>query len=313
MPISKRHPKNLLDIFKEFNPQAMSNGQIRMECPFRDNHPADNGKMSFFATPNINAYHCFSCQAHGNLVSLLTSKFRVNYFEAVGMVRLTDYTPERKEFDLDLIWDFSTQPLEFTNRGYSKECLRHFRVGTTKSGSILIPYYKDFNKPTELLGYQERWYEPDRRVKNSKGFNKKEYLYNLDFSKDYVVLVEGQSDVWRLYQHGYNACALMGADMSSWQVTQLAKFKKVYLALDNDNAGRRSTEICYHLLKNHTEVELVPYQTKDPGECKSKKDWELAIKNSTDYVVYSMEMTMGWDGYLDMRDDVLNELKHRET
>lgn len=283
-----------------------------MGCPFRENHTDGSGRMSFFVTPDINAYHCFSCNCHGNLVRLLTTKFKVNYFEAVGMVRLTDYVPEKKEFDLDLIWDMNKSPREFLDRGYSKECLRHFRVGTTESGSTLIPYYSDFDKPDKLLGYQERWYFGEqRRVKNSKGFDKKSYLYNLDHSYDYVILVEGQSDVWRLYQHGYNACALMGSDISEWQIKEISKFKKVYLALDNDEAGRRGVEKCNFLLKNHTQIMLIPYDTKDPGECRFKSSWDEFFHASTDYIVYSMEMSMGWNDYLDMRDEVIEEIKRR--
>lgn len=312
MPKKKSSGISLMDIFSDFSPQLMSNGQIRMECPLRENHADGSGKMSFFASPDINAWHCFSCGAHGNLVRLLTTRFKINYFEAVGMVRLTDYHPDKKEFDLDLMWDMNKSPEEFLLRGYTKECLKHFRVGTTDSGSILIPYYRDFNYPTDLLGYQERWYSGDkRRVKNSKGFNKKEYLYNLDYSKDYTILVEGQSDVWRLYQHGYNACALMGSDISDWQIERLSKFKRIYLALDNDEAGRRGVERCNYLLKNQTDIMLIPYDTKDPGDCSSKKDWDEFFNSSTDYVVYSMEMSMGWDSYLDMRDEVIDEMKKR--
>lgn len=304
---------SLMKIFSDFSPQLMSNGQLRMECPFRENHTDGSGRMSFFVSPDINAYHCFSCNAHGNLVRLLTTRFKVNYFDAMGMVRLTDYTPVKKEFDLDLMWDINKSPEEFIKRGYSRECLKHFLVGTTDDEAVLIPYYRDFNKPGELLGYQERWYNGDhRRVKNSKGFNKKEYLYNLDYSEDYTVLVEGQSDVWRLFQHGYNACALMGSDISEWQIEKLSKFKRVYLALDNDGAGRRGVEICNQMLKNQTEILLVPYTTKDPGECKSKRDWDNAFKQSTDYVVYCTEMTIGWDGYLEMRESVIEELKRRQ-
>lgn len=310
MPRKKLSGESLMDIFSEFSPQLMSNGQIRMECPFRDNHPDGSGRMSFFVSPDINAYHCFSCHAHGNLVRLLTTMFRVNYFEAMSMVRLTEYKSEKKEFDLDVMWDIRNSPKEFLDRGYSAECLRHFRVGTTDEGSIIIPYYRDFTFPTELLGYQERWYVPSRRVKNSKGFERRNYLYNLDTSFDYTILVEGQSDVWRVFQYGYNACALMGSDISEEQIKMLSKFKTVYLALDNDEAGRRGTEIVYHLLKNHCKILLIPYTSKDPGEA-TKIDWEKSFKESTDYVVYSMEMSIGWDSYLDMRDEVLLDLKRR--
>lgn len=266
---------------------------------------------SFTLEDDILTGNCFSCEAKGNLVKLLTTRFKVNYFYAMGLVHHGEHKPKPAAFDIDAVWDFNKPPKEFIKRGYSKETLRHFRVGMTEDDEIIIPYYSDFKHPINLLGYQKRWYYPDRRVLNSKHFNKKEYLYNLDLSYAYVVLVEGQSDVWRLYQHGYNACALMGANISSWQVEQLSKFDRVYLALDNDEAGRRGVEICYFFLKNHTDVRLIPYTTKDPGECASKDEWIEAFQGNTDYAVYSMEMAIGWDDYLDMRDEVLREIKGR--
>lgn len=309
--LSSKSDINLLNIFEEYSPKVLTNGQIRMECPFRENHTDGRGKFSFFVSPEINAYHCFSCEAKGNLVNLLTTKFGVGYFDAVGMVRLEDYTPKVKIFDLDIAWDIHKFPDEFLKRGYTKETLKHFRVGLTSDNEIVIPYYKSFLSPTELVGYQTRVYEPDRRVRNSKAFDKKNYLYNLDTTKDYVILVEGQSDVWRLYQHGYNSCALMGASISDSQVQQLSKFKKVYLALDNDLAGRKGTELCYCALKNYSDLYLIPYTTKDPGECLSKSEWEIAFNSATDYLEYSMAMADGWEGYLDMRDEVYSEYNSR--
>lgn len=304
------HGVSLLGALKDFSPTLMSNGQIRMECPFRENHADGSGRMSFFASPSINAYHCFSCGAKGNLVKLLTTRFKMNYFDAMGLVHYDETERKSASFDLDIIWDFNNPPKEFLRKGYSKDTLKHFRVGVTDEEYIVIPYYVDFKCPTELLGYQKRWYYPSRRVLNSKGFNKKEYLYNLDLSYTYTVVVEGQSDVWRLYQHGYNSCALMGNSISMWQVEQLSKFDRVYLALDNDLAGREGIERCYFYLKNYTDVRLVPYLTKDPGECQSKDEWVSAFSGSTDYAAYSMEMAMGWEDYLDMRDRVLWEIRN---
>lgn len=311
MPKKKGHSRGLLEIFSEFSPVLMSNGQIRMQCPFRDKHEDGSGQMSFFVSPQINAYHCFSCKSKGNLIKLLTTRFKVNYFEAVELVNLTEYTPEKKEFDLDIMWDVNEAPKEFLSRGYTKSTLKHFRVGTTEKGEIVIPYYKEFHRPSELLGYQRRWYEPTRGVRNSKGFDKASYLYNLDTSYDYVILVEGQSDVWRLHQHGYNATALMGSDITPKQVDQLSKFSRVYLALDNDDAGRRGTEICYYFLKNHVDVRLIPYDSDDPGDCVSLRKWREAFNSATDYAEYAVEMSLSWDEYLDMREEVLTEVKKR--
>lgn len=308
--------RNLVDIFSEagLEPKQMSNGQFRMKCPFRDNHKDGSGQMSFFVTPDMNSYHCFSCHEHGNLIRLLTTVFGVNYFEAVGMVRLSDHTPEKKDFDLDIFWDVDQPPEEFLSRGLTEETLKHFRIGTDPDGRIVIPYYKDFNNPTLLLGYQTREYvRGDRIVRNNKGFDKETYLYNYcpkEFS--YVVVVEGQSDVLRLYQFGYNASALMGSHISDAQVKMLSKFDKVYLALDNDVPGRRATEEVYALLKDHVNIRLVPYTTKDPCECTVKREWETAFVNSTDYMQYALEMSIGWEDYLEMKDDVLRQIRKRD-
>ena len=308
-------PRTLLDVFRdaELEPKQMSNGQIRMKCPFRENHKDGSGRMSFFVTPDKNCYHCFSCGESGNLIRLLTTTFGVNYFEAVGLVRLTDYTPDKKDFDLDLAWDIKVPPDEFLSRGITEETLEHFRVGTTPDGRIVIPYYKDFDNPTTLLGYQTREYRGDMRiVRNSVGFDRDGYLYNYSPKEyNYAVLVEGQSDVMRLYQFGYNATALMGSHISATQVKMLSKFDKIYLALDNDLPGRRATEEAYYFLKDHVNIRLVPYTTSDPCDCSVKKDWETAFVNSTDYMQYALEMSMGWENYLEMKDEVLSSIRKR--
>lgn len=309
MPTFKK--VNLLEIFKDYNPKVLSNGQIRMKCPFRENHTDGSGRMSFFVHPGINAYHCFSCKRKGNLVSLLTTFFKVGYFEAVEMVHITDYVPDKKEFELDIMWNTDKLPDEFIERGYSVECLKHFKIGMTNSGFIVIPYYDNFKCPSDLLGYQKRKYGKNRWVTGSEGFDKKNYLYNLDTSYDYVILVEGQSDVWRLNQHGYNSCALDGSDISKFQVMLLANFKRVYLALDNDLPGRRGIEICNYFLRNYVDVMLIPYPFKDPGECADKSEWDECFNSSTDYLNYSMEMAVNWVGYVGMRDEVLNMLSKR--
>lgn len=309
MPVRKSRVTDLEIVLKDFEPRKIANGQLRMMCPFRENHTDGSGEMSFFVSPDINAYHCFSCKAHGNLVKFLVTQ-GVNYFEAVGMVKLTDHVAKKEEFDLDIHWTIQP-PREFIKRGFSRETLKHFKLGVIDDGWMVIPFYKSFHKASELVGYQRRIENPDRVVINNKGFNKAEYLYNLDTSYDYVIVVEGYSDAMRLYQHGYNATAVLGADVSKWQANEIGKFRHVYAAFDNDKAGRRATEILYHQIKNATEVKMIPYLTKDPGNCISKRNWEIAFENSTDYIIYSMEMSIGQDDYLEMKEQVLKDLKHR--
>lgn len=312
--LRKKEETDLMTILSKFSPKKMSNGQIRCECPFRENHTDGSGKQSFFFSPDKNAYHCFSCRAKGNMVKLLTTRFGVGFYTATELVTMTSFEEERKqeeEFELDVRWNFNKSPKEFLQRGHDPKILRKFRVGETlDNGNIFIPFYDDFSSYNELLGYQVRWYSPNRGVRNSVRFDKAHYLYNLDYSEEYVVVVEGSSDVWRLAEFGYNAVALLGADINEFQADKLSKFKKVYLAFDNDLAGRKVTEKAHFLLKNLTEVLLVPYTTKDPGEV-DKVSWDVAFQNSTDYATYVLEMTVGWEDYEVMRRTVIKEMKKR--
>lgn len=56
-----------------------------------------------------------------------------------------------------------------------------------------------------------------------------------------VLLTEGPFDWLTLAQWGYPAAALTGTHVSKQALTALRRFRCVYLALDNDDAGRRAT------------------------------------------------------------------------
>ena len=299
----------LLKVLEDYDPVRMSNGQIRCMCPFRENHPDGSGRKSFFLSPELGVFHCFSCNAKGSAVRLLTRRFGVNYFDAMELVNLASVVgdkPKKPEFELDK--SFTVPPPKyFLDRGYKDETLRHFRFGETDDGWMIIPFYRG----RELVGFQQRKQTPDRIVRNNTGFNKKEYLYNYDDGYDYVVVVEGYSDVLRLYEHGYNATAVLGADVSRWQAQKISEFEHVYLAFDNDDAGRRATEIAYWQVSPHTDVKLIPYPTKDPGECVDKRTWAESFRDATDYAEYATYMAMYWDGYIEMREKVKRDLKHR--
>lgn len=57
-----------------------------------------------------------------------------------------------------------------------------------------------------------------------------------------VVLTEGPFDWLSLVQWGYPAAALVGTHVSRGAVQELSRFERVYLAMDNDDAGRRATD-----------------------------------------------------------------------
>ena len=58
-------------------------------------------------------------------------------------------------------------------------------------------------------------------------------------------------------------------------------------------------------------MKLIPYPTKDPGECVDKRTWAESFRDATDYAEYATYMAMYWDGYIEMREKVKHDLKHR--
>ncbi len=110
-------------------------------------------------------------------------------------------------------------------------------------------------------------------------FRKNLNLYNLDRAyrtingNKSIILTEGPIDAIKLEMAGYkNVVALLGSNLSDEQITLLLKSNvvTVYLALDNDEPGRRATEMIVEKLeKNLFEQYIidVPGEKKDWGEC----------------------------------------------
>ena len=141
----------------------------------------------------------------------------------------------------------------FESRGFSKQTLKHFGVEDCSDKfspmrhRSIIPINSE-NKP---IGYIARstkeWLQP--KYLFSEGLKKTDYLYNYDNAIDpahknsCMFLVEGQGDVWKLYEAGvYNAVGLFGKDISGIQRQLLIKSGATSLVVltDNDQAGRES-------------------------------------------------------------------------
>ena len=262
-------------ILTDSNPTVLTSGQIRIRCPFRELHEDGSGKASMFLTPHLNLFHCFSCRSKGRLTNLLTTRFEVPFYEALTMVHVEEYTREKKESlrNVDYYWDLKPHQ-DFLDRGFTPEILNRFKVGTDDDIAV-IPMYWD----GELKGIKYRRSKPDRDFWYSKGFNKEEYIYNGDARyKDYVVLVEGETDVWRNLMRRYNTYGLLGTAMSDWQAAHIANTKRVYIASDCDEAGIKAANSWYQKLHKHTDVLFINYPAEDPDKC-SFREWKFAFDN----------------------------------
>lgn len=267
-----------------------------------------------FLNPAVNGYHCFSCHEHGLLTRLLVDKLDMGVFEALDYISkevIAGYSSEGREedeFEVEKSWIIEPSEI-FSSRGITDEIQEHFKVGMTKDGWTAVPYYF----ADELVGVQYRkgLKKSERQMMNSKGFKKSLYIYNYDPSQPEATIVEGYTDVFRLEQLGFHSEGLWGTSFSEEQAELLSAHKTLYLATDNDSAGRRTLEIIkYRMSGYQTKIKVVPYLEKDPGECVSRRKWLKYKSESTSYEEYSYAMSMLDEDYVEMKENVIKTLKH---
>lgn len=147
----------------------------------------------------------------------------------------------------------TTPSAYFISRGYREETLRFFGVqdSTEREGPLrhraIIPI--KFNN--SYVGYIARatkdWLQP--KYIFSEGIKKTDFLYNYDNALEpaqkhkCMFLVEGQGDVWKLWECGiHNVVGLFGKEISGAQRKLLLEIgiSTLIILTDNDQAGRES-------------------------------------------------------------------------
>ena len=142
----------------------------------------------------------------------------------------------------------------FISRGFNKQTLDYFGIEDCldKQSSMkhraIIPVHCDSGTEIAYIARSTKDYITPKYL-FSKSFRKSDYLYNYHRAIDTATqasclfLVEGQGDVWRLYEAGVNNCVgLFGKDISQQQKTKLIRSGVTSLVIltDNDQAGRES-------------------------------------------------------------------------
>lgn len=148
---------------------------------------------------------------------------------------------------------------------------------------ILFPITNSFG----VIGFQCRSLDQNAKLRylnTSENilFNKGNSFYGFEQAKEAirknkaVYFVEGNVDAIQIARLGYhNVLAVQGSQLSASQLKWIKQQGcKVYLCLDNDNAGNHATQHFYKQLKcEQIEAKIIDYSGKDPDE---------SIKNNPD-------------------------------
>lgn len=210
--------------YEKFYMQYVKQAKIKNEninglCPFHDDH-----NSSFGANINTGQYNCFACGATGNAVTFLAK-----------MENITTKEAWKKINDIE--------PITYTVTEYGREkglpieFLTSLGLGNGNK-NVLIPYY-DENDKIIATRYRNHPSNP-QRFAWKKG--SKTIIYGLwklkEFTEEYVVLVEGESDTQTLWYYGVQALGIPGASNFKEDYARiLEKFKTIYIQDEEDQGG----------------------------------------------------------------------------
>jgi DNA primase len=261
-------------------------GQLRGRCPIHQR----GGEDAFHVSLAKNAFQCFYCQAHGNVLDFVAAMEKCSVRQAALKLqeRFGVSGPGRpaqsRERKLVPEKGGGNQPLGFVlrgvdpshpylaQRGMEPATAQAFGVGFfagrgMMSGRVVIPIHDQRGRLVAYCGRSLDGTTP--RYKLPAGFRKSLTLFNLHRAaacgEDRVVVVEGFFDCMKVHQAGFPCVvALMGATLSEQQEGWLLeRFRRVVLLLDGDQAGRRGSAAIAARLAGQCSVKVLDLP---PGE-----------------------------------------------
>jgi DNA primase len=224
-------------------------------CPFHHN----TDTPAFALDKEKGLWTCFnpSCDAKGNMYTLLRDLKGVTSFEAARVIKRFDEQTHgsissrltaMKEKPAEFV-QFPVEPVErmtqdfwqydrpqdyMQSRGFTAETMKYFEVGySQKKDMIIVPMH---DPKGMLLGFIGRAIG-EKIFKNSAHLPKSKTAWNYHRAKkhgDTVIVVESAFDAMRVHQAGYpNVVALLGSGVSEHFLAQLNKtFSKVIIMTD---------------------------------------------------------------------------------
>jgi 5S rRNA maturation endonuclease (ribonuclease M5) len=177
-------------------------------------------------------------------------------FKIFNEENLNDSTPVisresiRQKLDVPSLYYLNNKD---ERKRFSTEALDVFDIGDCKDskqamyGRVVVPIYDERGNYSGCVGRtKSEVSKSNPKWKNSKGFSKSANLYGFNVTAEHIlssgvaIIVEGQSDVWRLYEAGLPmAVGIFGSSLSEKQLITLEKsgaFNLVVLT-DYDEAG----------------------------------------------------------------------------
>ena len=298
--------------------------EVKAECPFKELHEAgSDNNPSLTVNVAKGVYYCNSCHSKGNIHTMYKHLYKCTNEEAwfqlgdaLKIPRPDGTKPTRPDIDTGLIQHYHKTLMSLTGpirdvlkerRGLTNDTLRRFQLGWDGE-RITIPIYDEYNVLVNFRKYKWNSTDDQWKVLNYTDEYGNAYgevrIFGIDRltdpDVDYVVWTEGEMDRICAEQQGfYAACPTSGA--GTWKADWAKYFrnkKRVYLAQDNDEAGRNATAKLCDKLYRVVDVYVINWPEDFPVKgditdfftkcAQTAENFQALLDNATKYVDASM-------------------------
>lgn len=246
---------------------------VMVTCPFHKdgNERKPSCGVSTIETPDTPAgtVHCFTCGKNmqfDRFISYLLGvedggstgrqwlieHFDVSYTRNLNIMLLRGGRKSGETYNI--VQENQLQQYRYYHpymykRGLTDEIIERYDIGYDKINDMITFPVRDIQGRCLFLA--------KRSVKGKffilpQGKNKPLYgVYELDYSKSDIYIVESFFNALTLAKWGYNAIALMGTGSNyQYKLINELPFRTIHLCLDGDMAGRHGTEKLLKIIKN---------------------------------------------------------------
>jgi DNA primase len=254
---------------------------LRGQCPLH----GGEGQDTFHVDTAEQVFHCFSCQAGGSVLDLVSAMEHCGLREAaerlagwqilpptqaepvsrIGKRTVTEKSKSIPRLGFHLRGVDCYHPY-LTSRGIQEITAVEFGVGYYSGPGLMqhrlvIPIEDEVGR---LVGYCGRSLDgSEPRYKYPLGFPKSQLVFNLHRAvatgQSTIIVVEGFFDCLKVYQAGFRCvAALMGCAFYEEQCRLLVEhFRNITLMLDGDVTGRRASSAIAPVLAAQRPVNVI--------------------------------------------------------
>ncbi len=279
----------LLDYVQEITELSRNGSRNQYICPLCNSGTGSHRSGAFTVYPDTNSYHCFACDANGDIFNLYGEVNHISDFKAIVNELKEKYntsssqpirqkkqpiklTEQREEKDYTKFFAVAEQHLQetdyLTKRGLSIDTQRKFRCGYTPN----FMYKSNQTTPAIIIPTANTsfmWRSTTENIKQKRGTT--HILNSVALTAPYCFVVEGEIDCMSVDECGF-ACIGLGSTSNIRKIFDFDISNTVLIiALDNDKAGCKAAVELEKLCKEHkTPYVIAPEDVW--GDCKDANE-----------------------------------------